>query len=48
MKPSDGDAGKIDSDLPRAIPSLLRTFRLGYRAEPRLLATSLGLALLMM
>lgn len=48
MKPSDGDAGKIGSDLPRAIPSLLRTFRLGYRAEPRLLATSLGLALLMM
>jgi ATP-binding cassette subfamily B protein len=27
---------------------LLRTFRLGYRAEPRLLALSLGLALLMM
>ena len=28
--------------------SLLRTFRLGYRAEPRLLGLSLGLALLMM
>jgi ATP-binding cassette subfamily B protein len=30
------------------MPSLMRTFRLGYRAEPRLLALSLGLALLMM
>ncbi|MGE0306888.1 MAG: ABC transporter ATP-binding protein, partial [Acidimicrobiia bacterium] len=36
------------SDLPAALPSLWRTFRLGYRAEPRLLALSLGLALLMM
>lgn len=35
-------------DLPPALPSLWRTFRLGYRAEPRLLAVSLGLALLMM
>ena len=35
-------------DLPAALPSLWRTFRLGYRAEPRLLAVSLGLALLMM
>jgi ATP-binding cassette subfamily B protein len=35
-------------DLPRAWPSLWRTFRLGFRAEPRLLALSLGLALVMM
>jgi len=34
--------------LPKALPSLWRTFRLGYRAEPRLLALSLALALLMM
>ena len=37
-----------DSDLPKALPSLWRTFRLGYRAEPKLLMMSLGLALLMM
>jgi len=37
-----------NEDLPAAMPSLLRTFRLGYRAEPRLLALSLSLALLMM
>jgi ATP-binding cassette subfamily B protein len=37
-----------NEDLPAAMPSLMRTFRLGYRAEPRLLALSLGLALLMM
>src|SRR5512138_4023605 len=43
MKPSaDGEK------LPPAMRSLWRTFRLGYRAEPRLLALSLGLALLMM
>ncbi|HEX9258821.1 MAG TPA: ABC transporter ATP-binding protein [Acidimicrobiales bacterium] len=36
------------SDLPPALPSLWRTFRLGYRAEPVLLSISLGLALLMM
>ena len=30
------------------MPSLVRTFKLGYRAEPRLLALSFGLALLMM
>lgn len=34
--------------LPPALPSLMRTFMLGYRAEPRLLSVSLGLALLMM
>ncbi len=39
---------RSDSDLPKAWPSLWRTFRLGYRAEPRLLALSLTLALLMM
>ena len=35
-------------NLPPAMRSLWRTFRLGYRAEPRLLGLSLGLALLMM
>ena len=35
-------------DLPGAFTSLARTFRLGYRAEPKLLASSLALALLMM
>ncbi len=39
---------KRSDDLPPALPSLLRTFRLGYRAEPKLLSLSLGLALLMM
>jgi ATP-binding cassette subfamily B protein len=47
MKPSDAQ-GAPDRDLPPAWPSLWRTFRLGYRAEPRLLALSLGMALLMM
>src|SRR6185295_4410399 len=37
-----------NEDLPPAMRSLMRTFRLGYRAEPRLLALSLGLALFMM
>jgi ATP-binding cassette, subfamily B, bacterial len=45
MKPSDA---KQADDLPPAMRSLARTFRLGYRAEPRLLAMSLGLGLLMM
>jgi ATP-binding cassette, subfamily B, bacterial len=39
---------RVSEDLPPAMRSLVRTFRLGYRAEPRLLALSLGLALLMM
>jgi ATP-binding cassette, subfamily B, bacterial len=39
---------RSDEDLPKAWPSLWRTFRLGYRAEPRLLSLSLSLALLMM
>ena len=39
---------RVNEDLPPAMRSLMRTFRLGYRAEPRLLALSLGLALLMM
>ncbi len=39
---------RTNEELPPAMRSLLRTFRLGYRAEPRLLALSLGLALLMM
>ena len=38
----DGDT------LPRALPALWRTFRLGYRAEPRLLTASLATTLLMM
>ena len=42
------DKDRPDDDLPKAWPSLWRTFRLGYRAEPRLLALSLSLALLMM
>ena len=37
-----------NEELPPAMRSLLRTFRLGYRSEPRLLGLSLGLALLMM
>jgi ATP-binding cassette subfamily B protein len=37
-----------DDDLPSAMRSLWRTCRLGAKAEPRLLALSLGLALLMM
>src|ERR1043165_1673695 len=37
-----------NANLPPAMRSLWRTFRLGYRAEPRLLALSLRLALLMM
>ena len=36
------------SDLPKAVPALWRTFRIGYRAEPRLLLLSLGTTLLMM
>jgi len=39
---------KRDADLPPAMRSLWRTFLLGYRAEPKLLVLSLGLALLMM
>ncbi len=39
---------RAGDDLPAALPSLARTFKLGYRAEPRLLMLSLGLALLMM
>ena len=39
---------KSTEGLPPAWSSLWRTFRLGYRAEPRLLALALGLALLMM
>ena len=35
-------------DLPPAMRSLWRTFQLGYRAEPKLLTLSLGLAMLMM
>src|SRR6478672_9855489 len=42
------EGSHYNEDLPAAMPSLIRTFKLGYRAEPRLLAQSLGLALLMM
>jgi ATP-binding cassette subfamily B protein len=35
-------------ELPRALPALWRTFRIGYRAEPRLLLASLGTTMLMM
>ena len=35
-------------DLPRAMPALWRTFRFGYRAEPRLLLASLATTVLMM
>ncbi len=49
MKPSSPeDTKNQSSDLPPILKSLSRTFKLGYRAEPRLLATSLGLGLLMM
>jgi ATP-binding cassette, subfamily B, bacterial len=48
MRSNKDSNGRRDNDLPKAWPSLWRTFRLGYRAEPRLLALSLGLALLMM
>ncbi len=34
--------------MPKALPALWRTFRLGLRAEPRLLAASLTMTLLMM
>jgi len=37
-----------ERDLPPAIPSLWRTFRLGARAEPRLLAASMAVTLMMM
>jgi ATP-binding cassette, subfamily B, bacterial len=46
VKPSE-ETGRAH-DLPPALRSLKRTFMLGYRAEPRLLAVSLGLALVMM
>ncbi|MGI9051659.1 MAG: ABC transporter ATP-binding protein [Ilumatobacteraceae bacterium] len=42
------DADRSPDDLPRAIPALWRTFRLGYQAEPRLLLASLATTLLMM
>ncbi len=47
MSRSDAAPGR-DDDLPPAFRSLWRTFRLGYRAEPKLLVLSLGLGLLMM
>ena len=46
-QPMDFSPDTID-ELPGGFRSLWRTFSLGYRAEPKLLVTSLGLALLMM
>ncbi|HEX6656845.1 MAG TPA: ABC transporter ATP-binding protein [Ilumatobacter sp.] len=46
-EPDLAEAARTE-DLPPARRSLWRTFRLGYRAEPKLLTLSLGLALLMM
>ena len=34
--PANRKKRKKADDLPAALPSLWRTFRLGYRAEPRL------------
>ncbi len=48
MSHSDAPGMRSKADLPPAMRSLWRTFSLGYRAEPRLLVLSLGLALLMM
>ncbi len=48
MKPSDGAKKGPDTDLPPAVRSLWRTFRIGFAAEPKLLSISLGLSLLMM
>ncbi len=55
MKPSDDSKATSDdlradelSAMPPALKSIWRTFRLGFKAEPRLLALSLGLSLLMM
>ncbi len=45
---SRSERNRDNENLPPAMRSLWRTFRLGYRAEPRLLGLSLGLALLMM
>ena len=42
------DATPSLEKLPGGFTSLWRTFSLGYRAEPRLLTISLGLALFMM
>ena len=41
-------SGTSADDLPPAVPALWRTFRLGYRMEPRLLVASLVTTLLMM
>ncbi len=45
---SDREEPRLDDDLPAPLRSLWRTFRIGAAAEPRLLALSLCLALLMM
>ena len=42
------EAARPADELPRAMPALWRTFRLGYRAEPRLLVASMATTLLMM
>lgn len=47
---SRSEADRIDEDtagpMPRALPSMVRVVKLGYRSEPRLLLASLGLTLL--
>jgi ATP-binding cassette subfamily B protein len=48
MRSNGSGEAKSNEGLPPAWSSLWRTFRLGYRAEPRLLALALSLALLMM
>ena len=48
MRSNGSRESKATEGLPPAWSSLWRTFRLGYRAEPRLLALALSLALLMM
>ena len=48
MRSSTETAVDPEAALPGRILSLWRTFRIGARAEPRLLTLSLGIALLMM
>src|SRR4051794_29311185 len=49
MSVFEADAVHVDDDpgpMPRALPSMVRVVKLGYRAEPRLLAASLAMTLL--
>jgi len=45
-EPAAGAARDVSTQLPRALPSMWRLCRLGYRYEPRLMSASLALALL--